>query len=95
VFLQLNNVGSYCEIVLKSLTYLSFPSFNAPYNPVQLMYENRTVSIRDRPMYWAKIWVLPIYGYQPILSASVDVDKMQTTCASTTNQVKTVVLQQR
>jgi len=38
-------LGSYCERVEYSLTYLSFASFNAPHNPVSLMYEKRTASI--------------------------------------------------
>jgi len=32
-------LGSFCERVEYSLTYLSFASFNVPYNPVRLMYE--------------------------------------------------------
>jgi len=38
-------LGSYCESIEYNLTYLSFVSFNTPYNPVRLMYEKRTVSI--------------------------------------------------
>jgi len=30
---------SYCERVEYSLTYLSFATFNAPYNPMRFMYE--------------------------------------------------------
>ena len=37
---------SYWERVEYSLTYLSFASFNAPYNPVRFMYENRIASIQ-------------------------------------------------
>jgi len=32
-------LGSCCERVEYSLTNVSFASFNAPYNPVRLMYE--------------------------------------------------------
>jgi len=44
--LQLKNAESYCEKVEYSLIYLSFASFNTPYNPVRLVYENRTASIK-------------------------------------------------
>ena len=54
------------------------------------------VTVRDRPIYRADIWVLPIYRYPPkwpILSASVGVDKMllyssrmQTTCKRKHNE---------
>jgi len=54
------------------------------------------VMIRDRLIYRGDIWVLPIYQYQPkqpILSASVSVDKMllysscmQTTCTRKHNE---------
>jgi len=37
---------SFCERVEYSLTYISFASFNAPYNPVRLMYEKKTASIQ-------------------------------------------------
>jgi len=39
-------LGSYCEQVEYSFTYLNFASFNTPYNPVHLMYEKRTASIQ-------------------------------------------------
>ena len=39
-------LGRYCARVEYSLTYLSFASFNAPYNPVRLMYEKITASIQ-------------------------------------------------
>ena len=53
---------------------------------------------RDRPIYWADIWVSTIYRYRPkwtILSASVSVDKplfyssrIQTTCAKKAQRTK-------
>jgi len=39
-------IGSFCEKVEYSLTYLSFASLNAPYNPLRLMYEKKTASIQ-------------------------------------------------
>jgi len=35
---------SYCERLEYSLTYLSFASFNAPYNPVHLIYEKKQLA---------------------------------------------------
>ena len=37
-------LGSYCDRVDYRMTYLCFASFNAPYNPVRLMYETRAAS---------------------------------------------------
>ena len=42
--------------------------------------------IEQYVIYRADIWILPIYRYQLILSASVGVDKMQTTCARKYNE---------
>ena len=39
-------LGRYWERVDYSLTFLSFASFNAPYNPVRFMYGKRTASIQ-------------------------------------------------
>jgi len=51
-------LGSYFERVEYSLTNLSFASFNAPYNPVRLMYE-KTASIQLfilRLIIWCALW---------------------------------------
>jgi len=39
-------LGSYWERVEYHSTYLSFASFNEPYNPVRFMYGKRTASIQ-------------------------------------------------
>ena len=41
------------------IRYLSFASFNAPYDPVRLMYEKRTVSIQFlilHLIFWCALW---------------------------------------
>jgi len=37
-------LGSFCERVEYSLTYISFASFNVPYNPVCFMYEKKQLA---------------------------------------------------